>query len=91
MNDYDPISPYLRRRIRSLEEAQKDQLTASGTRHVVFRALEQSRARGDNPQQQFQHAVEALLAACTDLEEAVAVDSVHRLLKEEDDAEEEAP
>lgn len=82
MNDYDPVSPYLKRRIRTLEEAQKDQLTGS-TRYIVYRALEESRARGDKPGQQFKHAIDTLLACSPDLEESVAVDTVHRLLKEE--------
>jgi hypothetical protein len=84
MNDYDPVSPYLKRRIRTLEEAQKDQLTAGSSRYVVFRALEKSRARGDKSGQQFQHAVDALLASSPDLDEAVAVDTVHRFIKEEE-------
>lgn len=83
MNDYDPISPYLKRRIRTLEEAQKDRIADGDYRLIVLRALSDSRARGDRPAQQFQQAVDALMSISPELEESVAVDMVHQLIRDE--------
>ena len=81
MNDSDPVSPYLQRRLRSVEEAEKDILTNGSFKRIILQAVAYSRASGRKPARQFQDAVAALMAARPDLPEAAAVTAVHRTMQ----------
>ena len=83
MSDLDPVSPYLKKPIRSVEEAQSDLLTAGNLRRIILRAITESRAQGRKPTRQFQDAVDALLLARPDIEESIAVKAVHRTMSQE--------
>ena len=81
MNDSGPVSPSLKRRLRSVEEAEKDILTNGSFKRIILQAVADSRASGRKPARQFQDAVAALLAARPDLPEAAAVTAVHRTIQ----------
>lgn len=81
MKDSDPVSPYLKRRLRSVEEAEKDILTNGNFKRIILQAVAESRASGRKPARQFQDAVAALMAARPDLPEAAAVTAVHRTMQ----------
>ena len=83
MKDSDPVSPYLNRPIRSVEEAQRDLLTNGNLRRIVLQAITESRSKGRKPTRQFQDAVDALLSARPDVEESLAVKAVHRAMSQE--------
>jgi hypothetical protein len=83
MKDCDPVSPYLKRPIRSVEEAQRDLLANGNLKRIILRAITESRSQGRKPTRQFQDAVDALLLARPDIEESLAVKAVHRTMSQE--------
>ncbi len=80
----EPVSPYLKRPLRSMDQALDEVESSYGLDEVIRAALIEAEARGMNCSRQFQAAVDRVLALCPELTEAVAVSIVDRVLKRED-------
>ncbi len=80
----EPVSPYLKQPLRSLDEALDEVESSYGLGEVIHATLTEAAAKGMNCSRQFQAAVDRVLALCPELTEPVAVRIVDRVLKRED-------
>ncbi len=80
----EPVSPYLKQPLRTLDEALDQVESSYGLAEVILAALDEARAKGMNCSRQFQAAVDKVLLHCPELTEPVAVSIVDRVLKRTD-------
>jgi hypothetical protein len=75
------VSPYLQRRIRSLEEVQGARPKPQPLEAVVKRALSEARAAGKGPHDQIDHAASAVLRRHPEMSALDALAAVQRVRK----------
>ncbi|MCG8361368.1 MAG: hypothetical protein MI920_37915 [Kiloniellales bacterium] len=76
----EPTSPYLKRPLRSMDEAMDEVEATHGLEEVILDAIVKASVDGAGSSRQFQAAVDSVMAKCPELTEPLAVSVVHRVL-----------
>ena len=79
-----PVSPYLKRPIRSMDQALDEVEANHRLETIILEAIVLARGSGGNSSRQFQAAVDSVIARCPELTEPMAVSVVHRVMARHD-------